>query len=453
MATPQTIVNEDERLPMLLGFQRVSENRAQNTSFIEHGKGVYVYDTDGREYIEATASFYVAALGYQHEELIDAIEAQYRELPFYVSALHRTSKASLDLAEKLRDLLPVRDPHILFSVTGSEANDFLIKMLYFQSVARGTPERRTIVGRRDSYAGGTLASASLTGAHHAEFGLPLPGFLHVTQPDYHGARKPGESAEEFSARLAAELDSLIDAQPAGSVAAFFAEPVSFSAGVMVPPESYFPRIAEVLNARGVDFVADEVITGFGRTGALFGSETLGLRPDHCTIAKAITGGYFPLSAVALGRDLYDDLEAGSDSVGVLAHAATHAAHPVGAAAALKMIEIIERDGLVAHAAKMGEHLARHLDALAGHPVVGNTRTIGLAGAVDFLRRDENDVPVNADAEVVAARVYENILEAGVIVRYTGRSIVIAPPLIIVESEIDEIFRRLNLALDASLEQS
>ena len=175
MATPETIVSEDERLPMLIGFQKVSENTARRTSFIDRGRGIYVYDTDGREYIEATSSFYVASLGYQHDELIDAIEAQYRELPFFVSALHRTSKASLDLAEKLRDLLPIDDPHILFAVSGSEANDFMIKLLHFQAVARGytrtaddhrpnrqlrrrharhrKPERRTSRGVRPAVAG------------------------------------------------------------------------------------------------------------------------------------------------------------------------------------------------------------------------------------------------------------------------------------------------------------
>jgi 4-aminobutyrate--pyruvate transaminase len=450
MATPQIKSLEDERLPMLLGFQKVSDNRAQNTSFIERGKGIYVYDTDGREYIEATSSFYVAALGYQHEELIDAIAAQYRELPFYVSGIRRTSKTSLDLAEKLRDLLPVNDPHILFSATGSEANDFMIKMLRFQAVARGTPERRTIIGRRDSYAGGTLASASLTGGHHEEFGLPLPGFLHVSQPDYHGAREPGESQDEFSVRLAAELDAVISAQAEGSVAAFFAEPVSFSAGLTVPPSAYFPAVSAVLRKYNVALVADEVITGFGRTGNLFGCETFDVQADHCVTAKGITSGYFPLSVLGLGRALYDDLERGSEKIGTLAHAATYAAHPVGAAAALKTIEIIERDGLVKHAARMGEHLAKRLRALADHPLVGDVRSIGLAGALDFLRRDDGDVPINDDAEAISGRVYENMMNAGVVVRHTGRSILIAPPLITTASEIDEICDRLVRALDASI---
>ena len=449
MASPQALLNEDERLPLLIGFQRVAENTARTTRFIERGKGVYVYDTDGREYIEATASFYVAALGYMHDELIDAIHAQYRDLPFVTSALHRTSKSSLELAELLRDIVPVPDAHILFGTTGSEANDFLVKLLYFQSVVRGQPERRTIIARHGSYHGGTLATASLTGAHHEEFGLPLPGFLHVSQPDYHGDRKPGETPDEFSARLAQEFEDLVNAQPNGSIAAFFTEPVSFSAGLKVPPAAYFPNIAEVLKRHEIALVADEVITGFGRTGALFGSDTFGLQPDHAVIAKGITSGYFPLSAVAIGSELYADLETGSDRVGTFAHAATYAAHPVGAAAALKVMEIIERDGLVAHAANMGQRLAARLETLGEHPLIGDVRHCGLAGALDFLRRGDDDQPLNdhADADAVCLSVYERVLDAGVVTRPAGRSLVIAPPLIVQEAEIDEICERIARALD------
>lgn len=453
MATPRPLPREDERLPMLLGFQRVAENTTQTTRFMDHGRGIYVYDTDGREYIEATASFYVAALGYQHAELIDAIMAQYRELPFFVSALHRTSKASLDLAEKLVQIAPVPGAHILFATTGSEAIDFMVKLLRFQAVARDTPRRTTMIGRHGSYHGGTLAAASLTGGHHEEFGLPLPGFLHVSQPDYHGLRQPGETAAAFAARLAGELEALIARQDPGTVAAFFAEPVSFSAGFKVPPAEYFPAVAEVLARHEVSFVADEVVTGFGRTGALFGCERFALKPDHVTMAKAITSGYFPLSALALGRDLYDDLERGSERFGTFAHAATYAAHPVGAAAALKVIEIIARDRLVEHAARMGEQLARGLRALAGHPLVGDVRTLGLAGCLDFLRRDADDRPLNDEAKADAAclRVYDALLAQGVVARPAGRSLIIAPPLVIQASEVDEICARLARALDQCLD--
>jgi 4-aminobutyrate---pyruvate transaminase len=447
MATPRPITEENERLPLILGFQRVAENTARETRFVEHGKGIYVYDTDGREYIEATASFYVAALGYQNDELIDAIERQYRELPFFVSALNRTSRTSLELAEKLVALAPMQDAHILFGSTGSEAIDFLIKMLRFGAVARGEPTRKTIIGRHGSYHGGTLAAASLTGGHHEEFGLPIEGFRHVAQADYHGQREPGESGEEFAERRAAELDACISAEPPASVAAFFAEPVSFSDGFKVPPAAYFPAMCKVLDQHGVAFVCDEVVTGFGRTGNYFGSNTFELEPTHVTMGKAITSGYFPLSAIAIGHSLYSDLEVGSERFGTLAHAGTYSAHPVGAAAALKVMEIIERDGLVAHARAMGERLAQGLARFNDHPLVGEVRCLGLAGCLDFLRRDASDVPINDDADAVMTAVYEALLERGVVARAAGRSVLLAPPLIIQPDEVDEICRRLGQALD------
>jgi len=445
------LLDEDERLPLVLGFQPVADNTSRKTRFMDYGRGIYVYDTDGREYIEATASFYVAALGYQHAELIDAIAAQYRELPFFVSAMNRTCKVSLDLAERLVERLPVKDAHVLFATTGSEAIDFLVKLLYFQAVARGTPGRRTMISRHDSYHGATLAAASLTGAHHEEFGLPLPGFRHVSQPDFHGARLPGETPDAFTARLVAELEALIAREPADSIAAFVAEPVSFSAGFRVPPAGYFPAVRRVLDAHGIALVADEVITGYGRTGSWFGCGTLGFAPDHLVTAKAITGGYFPLSAIAIGPGLYADLERGSSAAGTFAHAATHAAHPVGAAAALKVLEIVERDGLVEHAARMGGILARGLSAHADHPLVGDVATLGLGGCLDFLRRDADDRPLNASsAAATCFAVYSALLDAGVIARCAGRNLVIAPPLIVQAGEIDEICRRLGRALDQVL---
>jgi 4-aminobutyrate--pyruvate transaminase len=450
MATSNSVMSEQEKLPLILGFQRVADHDWSTTRVLDRGRGIYVYDTDGREYIEGTASFYVASLGYQHEELVEAAHAQYTRLPYYTSALHRTTAPSIEIAKRLLDIVPISNAHILFATTGSEAIDFLVKMLLFQSVANGCPERRGFIGRHGSYHGGTLASASLTGAHHEEFGLPLPGFAHVSQPDYHGLREPGESPKDFASRLAAELDALIRRQPQGSVAALFAEPVSFSAGLMVPPAEYFPMITSVLAEHGVTFVVDEVVTGFGRTGALFGSETFDLRPNHVTMAKGITSGYFPLSAIAIDGGLYDDLVRGSETAGVLAHAATFAAHPVGAAVALKTIEIIQRDKLVEHARKMGTILATVVDGLRGHPLVGEVRSAGLAAAIDFLQRDADDRIVSGDAEQICHRVYEHALELGLITRPAGRSLVIAPPLIVREDEILEIGRRIEQSLEAAV---
>ena len=447
MAVSIPITNEDERLPLLVGFQKISETTNSNTRFIDHGRGIFVYDTDGNEYIEATSSFYVASLGYGNAELIDAIEKQYRDLPFYVCGLQRTPKVALDLAEELTELMPIAQSHVLFASTGSEAIDFLIKMLRFGAVANGQPKRTTIIGRHGSYHGGTMASASLTGGHHEEFALPIEGFRHVAQPDYHGDRAPGESSAEYADRLAKELNSLVQREPENTIAAFFAEPISFSAGFKIPPSEYFPAIEHVLNQYDIDLVIDEVVTGMGRTGSFFGTETLQLNPHHMTIAKGITSGYFPLSAIALGKDLYDALERGSEKFGTLAHASTHAAHPVGAAAALKMLEIIKRDRLIERAADKGAYLADKLSLFNDHPLVGEVRSLGLAGSLDFLRRGESDAPLNDNADEIAQLVYDALLQRGVIVRPAGRSIVIAPPLIIENDEIDVICERISLALD------
>ena len=449
---PQPDFANDERLPMLLGFQAVGDTQRSNTTLIERGKGIFVYDSDGKPYLEAASSFYVAALGYGHEELVEAITKQYATLPFYTSASHRTSQVALDLAEQLTALVPINDAHILYAATGSEANDFLIKLFWFRAVARGLPQKRKIIGRRGSYAGGTLGAASLTGAHHGEFGLPLPEFLHVSQPDFHADRHPGETAAEYTDRLSAELRGVLDEQPERSVAAMVAEPVSFSAGIPVPPPDYFPKIQKVLRDFDVDLVADEVITGFGRTGEWFGSQTLGIEPDHLVSAKGITAGYFPLSLVAIGAPMYEALEMGSAAVGTLAHAATYAAHPVGAATALKVIEIMRRDGLIEGAKVKGRHLQMRLSPLLDHPLVGDVRTIGLSAAIDFLRRGEDDVPMNDDAGRVAKVVTECLLETGVVVRQTERCIQIAPPLIIEETEIDALAERISTALDKAMEQ-
>ncbi|MGI9324125.1 MAG: aspartate aminotransferase family protein [Pseudomonadales bacterium] len=441
---------DSERLPLVVGFQKIGLNKTSCTRFINAGKGIYIYDTEGREYIDATSSFYAASLGFQNVELIDAIEGQYRKLPFCVSAQQRTSDVSCELAEKLLSVLPLRGGHIVFGSSGSEAVDFLIKLLRFGAVAKGEPERKTIIGRRHSYHGGTVASASLTGGSHDEFGLPIEGFRHFSRTDYHGDRLPGESSAEYSSRLAEELEAAIAAEPVGSVAAFFAEPVSFSAGFKTPPAEYFPAVSRVLDAHGVELVADEVITGFGRTGNMFGCETFGIDSAHITVGKGITSGYFPLSACAVGDSLYALLERGSERVGTFAHASTFAAHPVGAATALKTIEIIERDGLVDHGRVMGARLLQRLLAFTDHPLVGEVRGCGLGASLDFLRRDRTDEVINDDADYLAKAVSDALFDLGVITRAAGRNIIIAPPLIIQGEEIDEIAMRVGQALDLVL---
>jgi len=435
----------EERLRLMMGFQPLAHGTRERTTLMTHGRGVFVFDSTGREYLEATSSFYVAALGYSDAELADAANEQLRRLPFYPTGQYRAAEPSLRLAEKLASLVPLTDPHLAFASSGSEANDFLVKFMRFRSVTSGNEKRLKVIARHGSYSGGTLASASLTGGHHAEWALPLPGVLHVAQPDYLNEHRPGETREAFTERLAAELEALIVREGPETIGGFLTEPVSFSCGLVVPPPGYWPRVQEVLARYDVPLFADEVVTGFGRTGRWFGSQTFGLRPECMTMAKALSGGFFPISAIALSGDFFDALVRGSDKLDGFAHASTFAGHPVGAAVALKMLEIIETRDLVGHARALGADLAAHLDRYASHPLVAEVRSVGLAGALEF-RRDQGARLESLAPTSVACRIFtERALEHGLIVRGTGASIVLAPPLVITRAELDELFRRFDLA--------
>ena len=429
--------------PLIVGFQPLSDNNRKSVMAIEKGKGIYLYDSTGKEFIEATSSFWVAALGFQNEELISSIEQQYRKLPFLVSGMHRTSDTSIELSEKLASLSLIKDPAILFAATGSEANDFLIKMFRYGAYDEGAAALLKFMSRRQSYHGSTLATASLTGGHHSEFGLPLSGFFHVSQPDFHGGRQPEETEEAFCKRLIAEIESVIISEGKKTIAAFFAEPVSFSSGLHAPPSNYFKLLKELLSNHEIDLVADEVVTGFGRTGKMWGSESVELNPDHATMGKGITSGYFPLSAIAIGKDLHNRMQKKSNDLNSFAHAATYAAHPVGAAAALKTLEIIKRENLIEHAAKMGHLLESELRPLGEHPLVGEVRCHGLASAIDFRIRDENDQLIEKDSAKLCHSIYQNLLDNGLITRPVDGSLVIAPPLIVNSQQIYEISAKIK----------
>ncbi|MEA2626589.1 MAG: 4-aminobutyrate---pyruvate transaminase, partial [Candidatus Binatota bacterium] len=254
---------EDPRYRLVLGFQPLAHGTPDRTTVMTRGKGIFVYDDRGREWLEGASSFYVAALGYSEPELVEAAAEQLGRLPFYVSGQYRTTDVTLALADKLAALVPLANARVTFACSGSEANDFLLKFLRFRNVATADAGRTKVIARIGSYHGGTLASASLTGGHHEEFGLPLPGILHTSQPDVANGRADGESPQQYSERLARELEALIVREGPDSVAAFVAEPVAFACGLAIPPPGYWPRIQEVLDRHGVLCFVDEVVTGFG----------------------------------------------------------------------------------------------------------------------------------------------------------------------------------------------
>ncbi len=437
-------VARDESLFRLLpGFQPLTEATRSRTTVMTRGKGVFVYDDRGREYLEAASSFYVAALGYSDAELAEAATEQLRKLPFYVTGLHRTTDVTLELADRLAEIVPVPNAHIAFATSGSEANEFLLKFLRFKNLAGRDRRRTKIIARHGGYHGGTLASASLTGGHHEEFGLPLAGILHTAQPE-RANRRTGESDDAFAERLAAELDELIQREDPETVAAFIAEPVAFACGLALPPPSYWERIQGVLARHGIPLFVDEVVTGFGRTGNWFGSETFGIRPECVTLGKALSSGYAPISAVAMSGDFHRGLVEASEKVGDFPHAGTHAGHPVACAIALRVLDIIERRRLVEHVREVGPMLRRGLDRYASHPLVADVRGIGLAAALEF-RDAEARGGAAANASGLCRTFYERAMAHGLLVRGTGSTIILAPPLVISPAEIDELFRRFDRA--------
>ncbi|MFZ4383298.1 MAG: aminotransferase, partial [Sandarakinorhabdus sp.] len=417
---------------------------------ITRADGCQFWDIDGKAYLDGMAGLWCVDVGYGRKELADVAYEQMLELPYYNSFFKTATAPAVRLAAKIAGITGGELQHVFFNSSGSEAIDTMFRMVRHYWAVQGQPYKNIFICRRNGYHGSTVAGASLGGmsAMHAIGSLPIPGIEHVIQP-YAFNEGFGEDEEAFATRCAQEVEDRILKVGAHNVAAFVGEPIQGAGGVIIPPKGYWQKIEAICRKYNVLLVADEVICGFGRTGQWFGCDTLDLAPTHAVLAKAITGGYFPLSVIAMGPQLYADLERGSEVAGTFAHAGTYAAHPVGAAAALKVMEIIERDQLVAHAANMGEHLARGMRRFAGHPLVGEVRSLGLAACLDFLRRDTDDRLLNdeADASAACLAVYQALLELGVVARPAGRSLVIAPPLIVKEAEVEEICARLARALE------
>jgi 4-aminobutyrate--pyruvate transaminase len=447
---PNSYAQRDVR-SLLHGYTYLSTQEADGPTVMTAGKGVWIHDENGRPFLEAAAGMWCTALGFGDAELVDAAVEQLHKLPFYHTVVGKSVIPSIELAEKLREIVPVKDAKIYFALSGSEANDFVAKFMRFANAASGRPAKMKIISRLNGYHGATLAAASMTGipAMHALCGLPLPGFLHTDEPNFYRNALPGESEAEFVARLAGNLETLILREGPDTIAAFIAEPVTGAGGVIIPPAGYYPAIQDVLKRHDISFIADEVITGFGRTGRMFGCETLDIRPDAITLAKGLTSAYQPLAAIVLPDRVYQALKAGADAAtgGFFAHGATYSGHPVGCAVALKVLEIFEKRQLLAHVRAVSDVFARRIHGFVDHPFVGQTRAIGLMGAIELVADKKAGVkgtPATALGKLVR-EIAEN--RYGLIFRSIGHVCAFSPPLIISGSETDELFDRFAKALD------
>lgn len=431
-------------------YTNLDSHLAAGPLIITHGQGVRVYDEDGRDYIEGMSGLWCASLGFSDAELVDAAIEQLRKLPFYHAFTGKSHQPAIELAERLTAVAPFPASRVFFANSGSEANDTLVKLVWYVMNARGQPARKKIISRHKAYHGVTVAAASLTGlpGNHRDFDLPIAGILHADCPHHYRFAERGESEEAYAERLAQNLDALIQAEGPDTVAAFIAEPVMGAGGVIVPPRGYFEKIQAVLDRYGILFLDDEVICGFGRTGNRFGAETFGIRPNAMSVAKALSAAYQPISAVLIDAPMFDALRAESRKLGSFGHGFTYSAHPVAAAVALKTLEIYERRDILGHVRQVAPQFHKRLHALADHPLVGEARGVGLVGGLELVADKASRRNFRADQGVTVGAV-ARAQDQGVILRAIADTIAICPPLITTAEEIDELFDRLTRALDAT----
>lgn len=429
-------------------YTNLAAFRETGPLIIESGKGIYVYDSSGKPYIEGMAGLWCTSLGYANQELIEAGQKQLATLASAHLFGGKSHDPAIELAEKLKEISPAPASKIFFTSSGSEANDTQIKLAWYYNNARGMTRKKKIISRRRAYHGVTLASASLTGLanNHIDFDLPFTWTRHLTCPYFYREALPSETEEMFSARLARELDDMIQLEGPDTIAAFIAEPVMGAGGVVVPPKGYFEKIQAVLDQYDILFIADEVICGFGRTGRMFGSETFGIRPGSVSMAKGLTSGYAPLGAITVPEEIYQAMLEESRKIGVFAHGFTYSGHPVSAAIGLKAIEIYQRDDIPAHVRSVTPVFQTRLKAIANHPLVGEARGVGLLAGLEIVSDKFTKTPFPAQQGVVA-KIAKFCEEEGLILRAMIDTIAICPPLIIQGGEINALFDRLERALD------
>lgn len=419
---------------------------------ITGGDGIHVVDIDGNRYIEGLAGLFCASLGFSERRLADAATRQMNELPFYHSFGGKSHKPGIELAERLIMLSPVPMSKAFFANSGSEANDTAVKLAWYYHNAIGKPAKKKIISRVKAYHGVTVATASLTGLanNHRDFDLPVDRMLHTDCPGFYRFGGPGETEEEFATRCAESLDALILREGPDTVAAFFAEPLMASGGCIVPPPTYYKKVQAVLRKHDVLFVADEVICGFGRLGAMFGIETFDIRPDMISMAKQLSAGYQPISALLVNEKISAAVVEESRKIGTFGHGFTYSGHPVAAAVALETLKIYEERDIVGHVQQVAPALQDGLRALAAHPLVGEARGMGLIGTLELVVDKAGRAPFDP-AIGVASHAGRRAQAHGVITRAMGDNINLCPPLIITEAEIRDMLDRIGRALDDTLE--
>ncbi|MBO1520152.1 aspartate aminotransferase family protein [Oceanisphaera pacifica] len=423
---------------------------------ITGAQGIRITDSTGIELIDAFAGLYCVNIGYGRLEMAEALYEQAKKLAYYHTYVGHTNEALIELSERIIKMAPAGMSKVYYGMSGSDANETQMKLVWYYNNVRGLPQKKKIISRDRGYHGSTIAAGSLTGldTFHAHFDLPLPRVKHTLAPVYYHRADHDMSEGEFSQHCANELEKMILAEGPDTIAAMIGEPVLGTGGIVPPPEGYWAAINQVLNKYDILLIADEVVCGFGRLGSDFGSLHYDMQPDLMTIAKGLTSAYQPLSGVIVGNKVWKVLEDGTDAWGAIGHGYTYSGHPMGAAAALCNLDIIARENLTDNARVTGAYLQQRMQqTFADHPLVGDTRGVGLMHALEFSsnkrQRQGFDPTLKVGPQIAAA-----CLEQGLIARAMphGDILGFAPPLVVSKDDIDDIVERTEKAVHKVTDQ-
>lgn len=443
---PTSAIREADAAHHLHPFTDHKSLNAEGARVITHAEGVWLTDSDGNRILDGMAGLWCSQIGHGRQEVIEAVHKQMQELDYYNLFFKTTHPPAAALAEKLAELTPPQFNRVFFCGSGSEANDTVFRMVRYYWDLMGKPEKKTIIGRWNGYHGSTLAGTSLGGMKgmHEQGDLPVPGVAHIAQPYWFG--EGGDmSRDEFGIWAAQELAREIDKIGVGKVAAFIAEPIQGAGGVIVPPDTYWPEVNRILKERDILFVADEVITGFGRLGEWFGSTYYGLEPDLMPIAKGLSSGYLPIGGVMVSDKVADVV---TEKGGEFYHGYTYSGHPACCAAALANLNIMQSEKIVERVRDdIGPYLQTRWLALADHPLVGEARMVGLMGALELVPHKHERAKAFATPGVAGTLCRDTSFKNGLVMRAVRDGMILSPPLVLSHEEADELIRIASKTLD------
>ena len=439
---------EQEKKYFINPYTNLKDIRKYGSLIIEKGRGIYVYDENNNKYIEGLAGLWCVALGFNNKRLIKAANKQFNLLPNYHSFTGKVPLTTLKLSEELVKISPKSLTKVLYANSGSESNDTAIKMAWYYQNALGRTKKKKIISRYRGYHGVTIMSGSLTGMDYAHKGFDMPRdfVVHTDSPHYYKDSLSQESSREFVNRLLKNLENLIIKEGADNIAAMILEPIQGAGGVIIPPDNYLKGVQKLLKKNAILLIVDEVICGFGRTGNMFGCDTFQIKPDMMVIAKGLSSGYVPISALLINEEIYETISDFSSINNVFGHGYTYSGHPVAAAVALETIKIFKDENIIGHVKEISEKFNTKIEQLNVHSIVGNARSIGLIGAIELVQNKKNKTYFDPKIGI-GSRIVKNAQKNGLIVRaLQGDIVALCPPLIINIKEVDILFNKFNKSI-------